>query len=900
MTIVFGLALDQSFFPFPDRTQLGTLYLGPTNLLNTLENYFGLSGHRNDTEYLRVEQYRQVITQHLRQFPDSFYVPSFEANQFSTAQDLLSRRDELLVSGFDFSRGDMFLPERLKVLSELEQSLQSSNQLQLHPGRADRMVALMKVMSDRAIPIKTLHCIEPKHSLPIEIKRLFAELEKVGVRLQYNTVVKYSGDSDLQYFQQLLYGQLAAKKINGDGSLLIIKAKRDTDLATFTAGLVRKNEKFRPALVLSGAAQVLDNAFVQEGLPSLGIRATSLSRPPLQLLKLATSFLWAPLDPYHLLEFVSLPLQPLDSELAYRIAIQIASAPGVDSTAWRSMIAQYFNQLDERASADDLEKEKIKQQYRFWFERKRYSIHEEAPKIEAIQIFAFLEQWAKEEVQDLSGQYVPLLTLSEKARQIKELLEELPEHQMSRLELERVVRTIYEPAPLLFNEKQKDALPVVLQPHALYGSTDQCLWWNFVEQEPDYFFSRWYQSELEYLKLQSIALESPTDKNQRLIWQRQQPILWTKDQLLLLVPEVVEGKSVQAHPLQGYLEAGFTNLNEIIFDIDIPQDRNRLQAFFELPQAVDLVHQQLGKVKPIIQIKDRIPLERREYETFTSLENLLYYPYQWVFKYLLKLRKSPILSIVRESTLMGNLAHRLLEYLLGEPRAFTWSREEVYRWIEQRTNELLHREGAVLLLYGKEPLRIGFVKKMQMAGWSLLDSLKNNGWEVVALEQDLEGQFAGASLKARADLIIKRENEYAILDLKWRGATRRKTSIKNQEDLQLILYAFLHQPTSKWAHTAYYIIERAELIARNNSAFQEATSVAPELDMIQTYEMILERMQATYHWRLAQIEQGEVEVRCEQTAAVLDETYGDMLDFLEMKKQDAPFDDYKVLINLLN
>jgi len=899
MVIVFGLALDQSFFPFPKDTELGTLYLGPTNLLNTLENYLGLSGHRNDTAYLRIEQYRQLIQQHAQSAPDAFYQASFAADAFATADDLLQRRDELLLAGFPFE-ADPALPTRLQTLVELEQLMKTKENIQLHPGTADRMVALMDTISQRKIPISALRCVEPEALLPVPYQRLLQCLAQNGVSLSFAQSPAISGDTDLSQFQRLVRGEPLTGKLKGDGSLILVKAKRDTDLAAFTAGLVRKNKKFRPALVLSGGAQVLDNAFIQEGLPSLGVRVTSLSRPPLQLLKLATSFLWNPLDPYHLLEFVSLPVRPLENDLAYQIAQQMATIPGIQSAAWRSMIARYFQQLDERYPDEDHpEKGKIKRQYRFWFERKRYSNNEKAPKIEAIQIFAFLENWAREEGQSQKSPYVPLLSLAEKARQIRELLETLPEEAVSRLDLERVVRTIYEPAPLLLNEKQQAALPAVLRPDALYGPSKQCLWWNFVEQEPDYFFSRWYHQEIQYLTQKGMQLESPTNKNQRLIWQRQQPILHTQEQLVLLVPEITEGKTVQSHPLQGYLEAGFSNLEDIIFDIDQVEARRGLTPFFQLPQAVDLSHVQLGKVSPFIRVPERIPLEYRDYETFTSLETLLYYPYQWVFKYLLRLRKSPILSIVRESTLMGNLAHRILEFLLQEKEAFHWPRAEVYEWIETQTNALLQREGAVLLLYGKEPLRIGFIKKMQMAAWALLDSIKSNGWEVVALEKDLEGILSGLEIRGRADLVLKRNQEYAILDLKWRGITWRQSSIRNLEDLQLTLYAFLHEPAGKWAHTGYYIIERGQLIARNNLAFQEALPIAPELDMVQTYEMILDRMQKTYEWRLDQISRGEIEVRCAQTAADLEEQYDDLLDLLEMKTEDARFDDYRVLINLL-
>lgn len=899
MVIVFGLALDQSSFPLPKESELGTSYQGPIGLLNSLESYLGLSGHRNDTEYLRIEQYRQVIHNHAQRATNPFYLASFTADAFATAADLLQRRDELLLAGFTFKE-EPTLPDRLQILVELELLLQEKEDNYWYPGVADRIVELMDKIPERNIPVSMIRCVEPKDLLPIAFQRIFQTLQNKGVRVTFGEPAPVVGDTDLNQFQRLVKGMSVTEKLRADGSLILVKAKRDTDLAVFTAGLVRKNHSFQPTLVLSGGAQVLDNAFIQEGLPSLGIRVTSLSRPPLQLLKLATSFLWKPLDPYHLLEFVSLPVRPLESELAFRIAQQVAKVPGIQSAAWQRTIAQYFQELNERLPADNHpEKGKIKRQFRFWFERKRYNKGEKAPKIEAIQIFTFLESWAREEGQNQNSPYIPLLTLAEKARQIQELLETLPEEEVSRLDLERVVRTVYEPAPLLLNEKQQGALPAVLQPQAFYGPSQQSLWWNFVEQEPDYFFSRWYQQELQFLAQRSVHLETPGQKNQRLIWQRQQPILHTQEQLILLIPEIMEGKAVQTHPLYGYLEAGFPNLEEIIFDIDQEDSRLELAKYFQLSQTVDLPYVQLGKVDPFIHISERIPLEYRAYETFTSLETLLYYPYQWVFKYLLRLRKSPILSIVQESTLMGNLAHRVLEMLLKEEKATSWSRAEVYQWINAQTNALLQREGAVLLLYGKEPLRVGFIKKMQIAAWALLDSIQSNGWQVVALEKELEGVLSGVEIKGRADLVLKRNQEYAILDLKWRGITWRKSSIKNLEDLQLTLYAYLHDPPGKWAHTAYFIIDRGQIVSRNNEAFQEALAVAPDLDQVQTYEMIIDRVQKTYQWRLDQIEKGQIEVRCAQTAAELEEEYENLLDLLEMRTSDAPFDDYRVLINLL-
>ncbi|MBK9489889.1 MAG: hypothetical protein IPO07_14775 [Haliscomenobacter sp.] len=60
-------------------------------------------------------------------------------------------------------------------------------------------------------------------------------------------------------------------------------------------------------------------------------------------------------------------------------------------------------------------------------------------------------------------------------------------------------------------------------------------------------------------------------------------------------------------------------------------------------------------------------------------------------------------------------------------------------------------------------------------------------------------------------------------------------------------------------------------------------------------------METTLLWRLQQIRQGEVEIRCTPTLAVLESHYAqeDLLSLLEMKMEDAHFDDYRTLISLI-
>lgn len=903
MKIIFGRSFDQTHFPQFDATQIGAQFLGPQRLLRTLENHLGLSGYRNDIEYLRVEQYRQILGAYLELAADVFYARAFLADQFATAADMLDRRDELLMAGWDFSQGED-IPGRLAVFADLEALHQREDRLQLSYGFADRLVQVQRLAADISLPFTHLRCVEPERYLPQAYRNLFRSLEARGLQLAFIPEPTAMGTkTNLQRAQHLLVAEPTGDlQIDpNDPSLILLRGKRDSDLAIFVAELIRKNEDLRPVVLAPDHPQTLDNAFGQSGLPGLGIQAISLGRPPLQLLKLATTFLWHPLNPYEVLEFVSLPVQPIEDELAYRIARQISQYPGVQGDGWRQMIGQYFGELDARREAGhtDIDPDEVRANYRFWFERRRFDPGELAPKEEMIQIFDFLHRWARKRNEENEEETPPVFTLSENARQIRELLETVPETHLSKLELERLVRTIYQPVPIQFNQRQLGALPVIHQPHSLWAEVPQTLWWNFAEQEPDYFFSRWYQPEVAYLARNSCHLEGPRQKNEHLIWQRKQALLRTRRQLILVCPEVVEGQDMQPHPLYAFLEASLPNLAAVTFSIDDPADRQRLDTFFTLPETQTQPIRVLGQPRPFVRLGRPLRAPDRAEESITSLEALLYYPYQWMFRHVLQLRKSPILSVVPDSTLQGNLAHRLVEQLLQEPGVMDWDRNRLKTWVADRAMELFEEEGTVFLMYGKDPERISFIKKMQYATWDLLNLLRNNNWSIRAIESDLSGQFAETGLRGRADLVLQRGGELAVLDLKWRGKTRRRDLIRNMEDLQLVLYAYLLRPDLKAVHTGYYILESQSLLARNNQAFQEADPIAPDLDTVQTNKSILQRMQTTYRWRMGQLDAGLIEIRCADTSEILEESYGDQLDLLEMKKEDAPFDDYRVLINLI-
>ncbi len=960
MKLIFGLRLEDLVVPRMDSKEGGVHRCGPRSLLIVMETHLGLSGHPDDIDYLRVEQYRQALISHqsvdgspplsnqieidfgadldspvTRQRPVSnslrdspFYKKSFEADQFATASELLSRRDELLLGGWDFSINKN-TPPRLKTLAEVEalfykEPTETVQQLVLSPGFADRFAVVLELLPEQGHPFTEVTINEPMELLPCHFGRLFNVIGKTGAKPIIKQVgtkqIGSSTETDLEKFQQLLNGTSISKKQNlvADGSLLLLHAKRANEAAAYIAQLLRLNPDFCPACLIPEKSRTLEIALVKEGLPSLGILSASLARPALQILKLAPTFLWKPIDPFKILEFVSLALKPLPDELATQIAFQVARSPGTQGEGWYAMTNRYFSELEE------IEPPKVvaeqRKQYNFWFERQRYGIDKSVPKADVLEIYDYLREWAMKVFEENGSKNNSLIVLSGQAKRIVELLQALPEPELNYLQLERIVRTIYEPSPVVFQEREVGHLPFAMHPSAFIGKVDEVLWWDFVQNEPPHFFSRWYPHERAYLNGLDIHPDTPEVENARMLWQRTRPVLMAEKRLVLVIPKVVDGAETLSHPLLGDLEAAFIGLEKIT--VDVSQNKpSLLDNLFKLPIWEVVGRRYLGKPKAFLNVQNMDKLDR-EYETLTSLESLFYYPYQWFFRYKIKLNKSAILSVVKDNALMGNLAHRVFEKLMKEEGIYTFNKNDISDWIEQYCRRLLVREGAVLLMYGREPERIAFINKLKYAAWSLISHIRDNGWRIMDTEKDLIGQFPGSSEQATvgslqstghsqvdirgiADLVLKRDDELAIIDLKWRGATYRANVLKNEEDLQLVLYSRLLAEGGTWAHTAYFIIENGKMIARNNLAFKGITPLTPDADHFEVYGRILKSMEATWHWRMAQLAKGQIEIRTRQTLMEIEEKYADdgqgelMLEILEMKGEDAKWDDYQTLINLI-
>lgn len=937
--LTLGLTLsDGKLLPLAAQDNL---VFAPAAFIRYLESFYALGAPAVNREALRTEQYRQVLRRYLEDAGEvPFYAHSYAADAFATAEEILSRRDELLDAGYQLAREVADdCPARIRVLHELEAIVLDEDGPSLLAGSADRLNLLLGALPERRHPDLVIRLNEPRELLPPGLGRLLDRLEAGGDRIEpLPEPTKSDTATDLGRWQAGLRGEAPGGDLTGDGSLLLLRADRETHLAAYLARIVRDNPEFRPGLLLSTRNQTLDNAFLSEGLPSLGVPSTSLARPSLQVLKLVTAFLWEPIEVDRIMEFVSLVTKPLHWQLAQRIAEHLADTPGLFGPRYNSMIGKFFSELeeDDQYHADDVTK--IRDQYRNWFERDRYRRAEKVPERRLRQLFNDLREWAFEErterrKKDASkkrplGDYSGLLVLAAQSQRALELLEAQPESDLSFLDVERLVRTVYEPAPAQFQPEEQGALSTIFAPASaakMPGGEDieRLVWWDFIEYEPDYFFSRFYPEELAWIEGHDAVLNGPEKQNDLSAWQALRPVLYCRKQLVLCLPERVNGAAVEAHPLFGDLEAAFPDgaLNRITIDVDAAGEAIKPLLDFQLPGFAPVPVQPLDRPVPQLKINRMAKAPYREKESPTALEDLLYYPHKWVFRHQLELRGTPILSIASENRLRGNLSHLFIERLLNDIKAGNTEMTEtaVCKWIDANAQRLLTQEGAVLLEYGQEPERVQFVRTMKYSAWSLVHYLKENGWRIRGSEERVVGELTpmgGQEVHGRADLVLERrrneKTEVAIVDLKWRGKTVFRNLLRNAKDVQLCLYAeFIRQNQPQegqpantapdTVHTAYYVIRDALMLSRNELAFANIETVAGADEAGVVQQEMLRKVRATFNWRWEQFADGIVEVRCAETLGHLEDLYLNEPhdERLEMETEDARFDDYRSLVGLV-
>ena len=303
---------------------------GPETLLRWLETQLGLPSdgfHQAD----RVTEYAAALDT----LGESVIVESMAADRWSTASELLARRDELMLAGWDESDSES-LPHIVRELSRA-----SSGRAFVFPGEATRLQRVIEALeAGQTLPTHRCYLFDAAEKWPAKWRTVLDLLNTEAPPEQ--SLAGPVGSALLATQTVLDGGDVVA--IEPDHTFRFTHTRSQSAAVEFTAAtLAACPEKLASTVICcedNDLASRLDACLNRIGLPTTGAPTWARAHPVLQILPLSVALCWEPADPQSLLDFLTLPISPLPRKASSRLANSLTQEPGLGSASWESAMAK--------------------------------------------------------------------------------------------------------------------------------------------------------------------------------------------------------------------------------------------------------------------------------------------------------------------------------------------------------------------------------------------------------------------------------------------------------------------------------------------------------------------------------------------------------------------------------
>jgi len=816
------------------------LVVGPLGLLNFLETQLGLLAlHPSQAE--RIVQYRNCLetldTDH------RFYHRSFSVDPLGTAACLLDWRDQWALFGWDGGMPNS-APKRLRDLAEIEANAKT----EVSPSVGQRLKAVKAALQRRKLEIYQVKVIDPVASLPARWQAVLAEFPVVEIAEPEGTGAGFLGALQAG-LKKARAGQSTTKLAwQDDGSVVVVQAETVALAAHWMASQL---EGERSTLVVSGGDGTrLDAYLAAANKPRQGLNEASAFRPALQILPLTMELLWNPLNYYALVQFLTHPVCPIPGYARRKLAEKVADAPGIGGEYWQRTLE------DIEAHYGAVRAPKVREQIATWIEHGRFKAEGGAKidaVIERVRLLAEFFRLRLGEADDAkrfafhAGYGQCKACLDSLTSLMAQGIDNIRPRQLQKL----VAQASAKGSDNRLWPAEVGAGQAVTEPGAVIEPTQRIIWWQLAMPSlPG--IKPWSSSEIRALKEAGVTLPKVSDQLDQVAKEWLRPVMTAREQLVLVLPPPGE----EVHPLWQMIGA-------VVEKPKVTRLEELLKSGGDAMAAVTLVP--LPAAKRWWTLPEEVSVPLREKESFSSLELLLFNPYQWLLHYPAALRPSRLVSVGGDFRILGNLAHGLVERYFMCPDALTMPDSEFDAWFATSFAEIVDQEGATLRIAGRGADLENFRFRLHRSICTLREQLHRAGTVKVVSEQAVFGHFEGGELAGSADLVMKNAlGDQAIVDMKWSGIKKYSEKLKKNCHLQLAIYGeLLRQEKGERPSIAYYILDRARFFAPDERFFPDAEVVQSKSGENTT--QLWERFLKTWRWRVEQIHAGRFEVVLERT-----------------------------------
>lgn len=817
MKIVLGYQLDSGAYPDAlgkHKARVGTVVTGFEGLIRILETKLGFV-RPEVPEIRRIAAWEERIrtmgkdpsgqADDTDETDETVYSKSFRVDPWNTAKELLHRRDELVLAGWDPSIHQGGSP----LLADLAR-LELRNQTRLF-GFADRVRLVLSRLEEPAIlNIEEILIVDEDESLWVPwCQQLIKALASQGVPIRSRLAqLELSGIDDTDADENTDLGRLKAAILHpqaadgveaqGDGTLLLVTSETEWDAADYVATWLYAHGCEESLVLRESGSIVLDETLRQRGLPALGTTRPSMWRSVLQVLPLTLESYFEPLRLEPLLQLLTLPVSPIPATIGYRLAGALANAPGIGGPPWNEAISSGFERYEERLRDEGLDESEIKkrlgrvrERVAMFVDHETYSESQGLPLRVLLEVCTKVGQWAQnrqgagEALYGVAAQHAEMVAQAAKALQVD---------CVDRLQVARLLNSVFGDGVHLPDFAQEASVwPVVSHPGQIFDSVDTIVWWGFSFRMSG-GARVWSRDERAWLTAQGIHLadETLSARREATFWRR--VVEMARHRLILVAPQKANGQDAMLHPLW----------DEICHAVaTTPQAKNRIMldaSILRKEEKPDLggfaaARERLQSRALPGPIRDwRAPtnvLKPRPKESATSFDSLLGCPLNWTLGYPAKISSGRALSLPSEPIMLGTLAHEVLRSLLEESKRWEPNRAELRA--RELFDELVKQYAAPLLEPQHGVLRQEMKSLLQTSVRQFFQTMNDAGIEILETEHVLAKNWQdGVDIEGRLDIVAQtRSKKPMVIDAKWsrnpKGYQRRLEGLSTQ----LTLYHWL-------------------------------------------------------------------------------------------------------------
>ncbi len=752
--------------PAENKYVLGTKYVGSLGLLDELELRAGLTGRYSD-DFQRAIFYARAIKKAIAGHKDLFFAKSFDKDKIRTAYVVLGWRDALVKAGWNKTITNT---SRLDGLAAVEAFFTEK-------GEADRWRTLLELSQNTPLLEKTdrIEVACKKEYLEPLYRQLFDNMEKNGCSISYAPM---NIANNLHQKAQVL------------------SFKNDLEMAEWLA----QQKLGDNDVVVCDDASILNINLSLEGKPQFDDESNAIGAI-MQIFTLGFQLFNKPLDLNTLLAYLQLPSTPLtslyvkrtnkkdgtDYYLSLRRVLfnQLLEDNGI-GTAWNALIDEAVYDYEGHDMSKSAQRAKTLLFINQWTHVKEIGGKYTIEKKIVVDFLEAMKKWSKQNLYDES-KALQFNAVADNCDTLNMILEDEP-NVINTADLSLWTSQITRPVTLLNQPARVGCINVTRTIADIHTAPDT-LYWACTTPQYNFRYDLEFLSPNEMSILEHNGIEVPS--RETVLKARREIMLGVlskvKKQILMLECEIIGGDVPVEDPVA--TELRYTGKLSVQYQEPDKKgwEQNKVMA--------GSTKQGEYKVNPsVFELLDTEKEKgglKREMESYSSLDELIQRPFDYVMDYILGLRQYGAAAMADMDTVKGNVAHAYMETLTEDCNGVTENMKKLHDAnFENKINLLAETQGAILLLEENELEFKRFKNLLKKSVDILLDIIKQNNLTIVGAEQYYEAEVPTiGKMNARIDYVLTDSNgDYVIIDFKWNESTTYQKKLEQNDALQLAVY----------------------------------------------------------------------------------------------------------------